>query len=283
MKKLVIILVLLVTIFACFAENSLVQKVVESQKEFPTFTQVLQISNISQLLDYLQDFVSWKHWRFWVSVVVMIVVWFSFIMIDGLFRELFPKATQEKFSEKENWYHLFWIIFSFIIAILFTFWYDRMYYFFSNINLLELPINQHWVTWVLWSCLNFLILSAVWAIIREFVVFKLVALYTIPYQITHAIIGIVLAFLFTTAVTYLLVGLGIVLGIIAAFVIALMVLTFLIKASDGPSYSSSSSSSRDSASQKITNDSRRRAEEHTRWKEKQERFNREQMKKTRGW
>ncbi len=283
MKKFIIILVLLVSIFACFAENSLVHKLVESQKDFPTFTQVLRISNINQLFDYLQDFVSWKHWRFWVSVVAMIIIWFAFIMIEGSIREAFPKAIEDKLKDKENWYHLFWIIFSFIVAILFTFWYDRLYYFFGNFNLMELPLNQHWVTWLLWSCLNFLILSAIWAIIREVIVFKLMALYTIPYQIIHAIIGIVLAFLFTTAVTYLLVGLGIVLGIIAAFVIGLMVLTFLIKASDGPSSSSASATSSNSASQKITNDSRRRAEEQTRWKEKQERYNREQMKKTRGW
>ena len=269
----------------CFAENSLVQKVLESQDAFPTFTQITQVSNISQLFDYLQDFISWKHWRFWASVVGMIIVWMIFIMIDGYFREIFSKTAQDKFKDKENIYYIFWIIFAAIVAILFTFWYDRMSYSFGNLNLLELPLDQHWVSWVIWSCLNFLILSAVWALIREIIVFKLYALYTIPYQITHGVIGLVLAFFFTTAASYLLAGLGIVLGIIGAFVIALMILTFLIKASNEPSSSSSSSSSSsyNDASQKITNDSKKRADEQRRKSERLEKFNRDQLKKTRGW
>lgn len=285
MKKLLLILILLAAIMGCFAENSLVQKVLESQDAFPTFTQITQVSNISQLFDYLQDFISWKHWRFWASVVGMIIVWMIFIMIDGYFREIFSKTAQDKFKDKENIYYIFWIIFAAIVAILFTFWYDRMSYSFGNLNLLELPLDQHWVSWVIWSCLNFLILSAVWALIREIIVFKLYALYTIPYQITHGVIGLVLAFFFTTAASYLLAGLGIVLGIIGAFVIALMILTFLIKASNEPSSSSSSSSSSsyNDASQKITNDSKKRADEQRRKSERLEKFNRDQLKKTRGW
>ncbi len=282
MKKILLILIILIVAITSFAENSLIQRVIESQNNFPTFSQLTQVSNINQLFDYLRDFISWKHWRFWVTVVASVFLWLAFMMIDGLFREIFSKDIQKKLSDKENWYHLYWIIFSVVLAIFFTFWYDSFYQFFADINLLSLPLEQDWLYWTLWSAFNLLVIAGIWAIVREFIVFRLVALYSIIYQVLHAITGSILAFFCATAVAYFLIGLGLVLAIIGAVVIALMVLTFIIKASDGPS-SSSSSSSRDSASQKITNDSRRRAEEHKRWQEKQEKFNREQMKKSRGW
>ena len=285
MKKIMLITILLMISLSLFAEFESIRQIFTIQTELSTFSQIKEVHNVPQFFEYLKNFVSWKHWRFWVGLLSAIVLWIVFIVVNGSFQELFNKDTQGDFVAKEGRYYLFWLGYSFIITIIFTFWYDYLIAFFSNINLLQIPYGQHWVIWTLWSGLVLLSLGAVWAILREIFVFKLVALYTIIYQILHGIIASILVFFVTLAITYFIIGVGIVLGVIIVAFVGISVLVSMLKGMNAPRTGSSyaSDDDYDKALKKSNANEKRRRDDDRRWKEQQEKFNRDQMKKSRGW
>lgn len=279
-KRILFTLILMMIIFSIFAAPDVSRKIIDSKNNFPAFSQIKQIKSSSAFFEYLKDFVSWKHWRYWLGLVVSIFIWFVFIMVNGSFQELFSAETQKKFVAKEGRYYLFWLGYSFIITLIFSFGYNYLLEFVTNLRLLAIPQGEHWLIWILWGGLLLLSLGAVWALIREIVIFKLKALYTIPYQILHGVIGMVLVFFLTTAVIYFIIGVGIVLGIIIIVGAGLTILFFFLK--QKPTYSSSELASED-PNKAINEQNKKRNEDQKRWKDQQEKFNREQMKKTRGW
>ncbi len=284
MKKTVLTFILTLILLSLFAAPEAVKDSAAKSSKYATFSDMKQITGVISLFEYLKEFVSWKHWRYWLGLVITIIVWFSFSMIHGTVIELFPEETKEKIVKREGLYYIFWICYTFVIALFFSFGYKHLINFATDFSLLSIPKGQHWISWVLWIGLVFLSVSAIWAVIRELIVFKHIALYTIPYQVVHGLIAIPLIFMATTAVTYFVIAVGLILGGIIVFVVGISVIAFLIKISDGPL--SSSPKDDDEYNKKVKQmnaDNKRRNEEYNRKKDRMEKFNREKMKEHRGW
>lgn len=247
-----------------------------------SYAEISKISSLPALFDYLNRLISWKHWRYWVALVGTILLWLIFTILYGTSQDLFSQATKEKLIKREGNYYLFWVGYSFVIALFFTFGYEHVVSFFSKSELLwALPENAHWTHWVLWSGLALLSAGAIWAFFREIVVFKLMALYTIPYQILHGAIAMLAMFFFTTAVTYFIAGIGIIVGTIIVVVLGLAILFFVLQTAGE---AASNVASGGSGSQHTDNSSQKRSNEaYKREKERLEKFNRKSLEETRGW
>ncbi len=284
MKKTVLTLVLSLILLSLFALPEEVKDSTAKSSKYATFSDMKQITGVVSLYEFLKEFVSWKNWRYWIAVIITSIVWFVFSLVHGTVIELFPEETKEKIVKREGLYYIFWIGYTFIIALFFSFGYKHLINFASDFSLLSIPRGQHWISWVLWSGLVFLCVSAVWAVIRELIVFKHIALYTIPYQIIHGLVAMPLIFIATTAVTYFAIAVGLVLGGIIILVVGLTIITFILKSTDGPL--SGSPTDDDDYNRKVKQmnaESKRRNEEYNRKRDRAEKFNREKMKEHRGW
>ena len=278
--------IILIALVALFCLNIVAQEEQKApqdenkeEKKFATYSEIEEIRSLPDLIQYMKDFVSWKHWRYWLGLVISIISFLIIIFADGMAHEMFPEKIKKKLSEKDSIYNFFWVGYSFLIAVFFTFGYQYVFKFFSEANLLTIPKGEHWISWVLWTGLVLLTLGAVWALIRELIVFKFLALFTILHQIISGLAGMIAIFFLTTAVTYFIIAIGIILGVILVIALGLVILFFLLFG-DGTSSSPADSNNR----VKVQNrEQKKRNEDYRRWKEKQEKYNREQLKKTRGW
>ena len=287
MKKLILVLMLIMMCFSIFALDKTDSSPEKAKNHFASFKDIKSINNLQSMITFMKNFISWKHWRFWVSVVISIILWITFILVDGAVRTIFSEETQDKFVKKEGNFNIFMIIYSFIIAVFFTFSYQHVLNFFSAESIYAVPKGQHWVIWTLWAGLVVLSLAAVWSVIREFIVFKLAGLYTNVYQIIHGLIGMIAIFFLTVALTYLIVAAGLILGTVIAIIAGVSILVYIIKLSNEPSSSYgkklSPNEKYNEAVRKIDENQKRINEQNRRDSERREKMNRESLKNLRGW
>lgn len=247
------------------------------ENTFYTFSEIKTIKDVPSMFKFFKNFISWKHWRYWVSILIPIAAWFILILITPNPNRIFSEKNAKKFEKRENIAYIsMWLIYSFITAIFFTFGYDHLIAFFENVSLFKLPVDQHWIHWILWSGLVLLVVGAIVDVLYNFIVFKLIAPYVLILHILQGIFMIFAIFLLTTMLTYLIIGLGIVIGVILVAIIGIGIIIALLN-DTGQSISSSSGSYSNNSNQKKINDAARRE------RERMEKFNRESMKNTRGW
>lgn len=250
----------------------------EKKNSYATFSDLQNIQKIPDLITFLKEFISWKHWRYWLSLVAMAIIWFISILALPEPSRIFSKKNAERFREKENVvYAIMWVIYAALLAIFFTFAYDHLQNFLRDVKLLALPSGQHWIHWVLWSGLVILAIGAVVDILYNLIVFRLAAFYVLFSHVVQGVLSMVLVFLFTTLLTYMIIGIGIVIGTILAVIIGVSVIFAVLKGAGESLTSAGGGYSGSSGSQRSINEKERRAREN------RENFNRRSLENTRGW
>lgn len=282
MRKTLLILIMFmisISLFAVVQEGNVISNTSQNQA---TFSQIGEIANIAQFFEYLDNFISWRNWRFWVSWLVSIALWPIFMLLHFTIIKIFPDSISEKMEEREGIYFFIWPIFALLNAIFYTFSQSKVLEFYQNLNMLSVASYQNITEWVLWGGIVILLLASFYLLIREILVFKLAAIYTIPFQLLQGLILVPLTFLSATMLGYALIAIGKFIASVIWTIVGIVIF-FIVITGKSPSGTSSRSSSSSSSNSEANETQRRINEASRREAEQREKFNREGLKKTRGW